>query len=333
MAFMEFPIEIRGPILEMALLPDTTKPHNDAINLTRELRKVALEEDTDTGKGGSTITAGKYILLKETRGWNGSYSLPVFYRPGTCRDTALQLLLVSRQIYAETKRILDKEADHSSWKADVMFIKHFGLWTTWLSASRFLSSVDTVHAQFRAFNAQEALDPAFFRDYLWKGGCGGPPVGVWGFYNLLAGFLEGIIGPFPRRSQIDGPESHGDQRRNDFPGVTTLRYQSRKGAALALARFCDSHLEILMRALSDVTFNMSRVLFERVGEILIQVDGEPYEHFDLSEILEELSWGKDERWEPGYYRLALVDAAFQWKKETSIERRRRTGFRVAGQLN
>lgn len=87
-----------------------------------------------------------------------------------------------------------------------------------------------------------------------------------------------------------------------------------------------------MRALSDVTFNMSRVLFERVGEILIQVDGEPYEHFDLSEILEELSWGKDERWEPGYYRLALVDAAFQWKKET-IERRRRTGFRVAGQLN
>lgn len=130
MAFMEFPIEIREPILEMALLPDTTKPPNDAINLTRELRKVALEEDTDTGKGGSTITAGKYILLKETRGWNGSYSLPVFYRPGTCRDAALQLLLVSRQIHAETKRILDKEADHSSWKADVMFIKHVGLWTT-----------------------------------------------------------------------------------------------------------------------------------------------------------------------------------------------------------
>lgn len=360
---MEFPIEIREPILEMALLADTTKPPNDAINLTRELRKVALEEDTETGKGGSTVTAGEYILLKETRGWGGSYSLPVFYRPGTCRDTALPLLLVSRQIHAETKRILDRKSDHSSWKADVMFIKYVGLWTTWLSASRFLSNVDTVHAQFRSFNAPETLDPAFFRDYLWQGGCGGPPVGVWGFYNLLMGFLEGIIGPFPRRSQIDGPESHGDQRRNDARGITVGRLvldflssteenilplnsnppgfsqilsarnldpalPEQKRAALALARFCASHLEILMRE-SSSDIDRRKLLFEQVGEISIQVDGEPYEHFDLSEILVELSWRKEEHWEP--YRLALADSAFQWKEE-AIERRRHAGLGVAGQL-
>lgn len=365
MAFMEFPIEIREPILEMALLPDSTKPPNDAINLTRELRKVKLEEDAETGKGRSTITAGEYILLKETRGWFGS--LPVFYRPGTCRDTALQLLLVNRQIHAETKRILDKETDRSTWKADVMFVKDVGLWTTWLSASRFLSNADTVHAQFRSFNAPETLDPAFFRDQLWRGGCGGPPIGVWGFYNLLMGVLEGIIGPFPRRREVGVPIRHGDGRRNNAGVMTVNRLvldclsskeenilplnsngwpysrvlwardqdsalPEQKRAALALANFFDTYLEILMRALSDVTFKMSRVLFELVGEILIQVDGEPYEHFDLSEILEELSWEKDERWEPGYYRLPLVDAAFQWKEET-IERRRRAGFRVAGQLN
>ncbi|KAG6368565.1 hypothetical protein INS49_002778 [Diaporthe citri] len=366
MAFMGFPIEIREPILELALLVDTTEPPNDAINLTRELRKVPLEDDATTGKGGSTITAGEYTLLEKTSGWGGSASLPVFYRPGTCRDTALQLLLVSRQIHDETKRILDREADHSSWKADVMFIKYVGLWTTWLSASRFLSHVDTVHAQFRSFNTPETLDPAFFRDYLWRGGCGGPPVGVWGFYDLLMGFLEGIIGPFPRRREIDGPESHGDQQRNDARGITvgrlvldflssteenilplnsnppgfsqiiSTRYldpalPEQKLAALALARFCASHLGILMRPLLE-DVDLSEGLFERVGEILIQVDGEPYEHFDLSEILVELSWRKEEQWEPGYYRLALVDGAFKWKEEV-IERRRRAGSKVAGQLD
>lgn len=364
MGFMEFPIEIREPILELALLADTTKPPNEAISLTRELRKVALEEDADTGKGGSTITAGEYVHLKKTSSWGGSYSLPVFYKPGTYRDTALSLLLVSGQIHDETKRILDREVGHSSWKADVMFINDVGLWTTWLSASRSLSHVDTVHAQLRSFNTPESLDPAFIRDYLWRGGCGGPPVGVWGFCDLLMGVLGGTIGPFPREKEIDGPESHRAWRGNDSCGITVnhlildcLSSQEenilhphipglgrshilsarnldpaipeQKRAALSLARFCDGHLDILMReSSSDV--DRRKLLFEQVGEISIQVDGEPYEHFDLSEILVELSWTKGDHWEP--YRLALVDRAFQWKEE-AIERRRRAGFRVVGQLN
>lgn len=364
MAFMAFPIEIRGPILELALLADTTKPPDDAIGLTRELRKVPLEEDGGTSKRGSTIIAGGYVHLKKTSSWGGSCSLPVFYRPGTFSDTALPLLLVNRQIYAETKRILAREADHTTWKADVMFVKDVGLWTTWLSASRFFSKVDTVHAQVRAFNAPETLDPAFIRDHLWRGCCGGPPVGVWGFYDLLMGVLEGIIGPFSRRGEIDRPIRHEDRPSNDarvmtvnrlvldcisskeenimplnpngwgFSHVLWARDQDsalpeQKRAAFALANFCDCYLERLMRPFKeDVKF--SKGLFERVGEILIQVDGEPYEHFDLSDFLVELSWRKEEHWEP--YRLALVDSAFQWKEE-AIERRRRAGFRVVGQLN
>lgn len=366
MALMTCPIEIREQILELALLADTTKPPNDATTLTRELRKAPLPENAEIEDLDSTITAGEYFLLKK-RLW-GPGSLPVFYRTGTCRDMVLPLLLVSRQVHAETKTVLDRTVKQSVWNADVMFIKNVGLWTTWLSASRFLRNVDTLHAQFRSFNAPENLDPTFFNGHMWRAGCGGPAVGVWGFYDLLMGVLEGIIGPFPRRRETDGPEGHVTGRRNghgllnDTQGITVKRLildclssteekilplnyteQGRsyvltehqvdpalpepKTAAIVLARFIAEMLEMIMRpALYDIDYG--KALYERVGEIFIQVDGELFHHFDLSEIIARLSWERFERWES--HKVARVDKAFQWRKE-AIEKRRQAGFRVVDQ--
>ena len=90
----------------------------------KELRKVKLEERSDFRNQRSKLTAGKYTFLEKTF-WHWGDFLPVFYREGTVRDTTLALLLVSRQIHAETKGILHRKIrkmGHSSWEADVMFI-------------------------------------------------------------------------------------------------------------------------------------------------------------------------------------------------------------------
>lgn len=305
-------------------------------------------------------------MLKE-RLFDWATALPVFHRSGTCKDTVLPLLLVSRQVHAETKRVLDRKVKQCLWKADVAFIKNVGLWTTWLSASRCLRNVDTVHAQFRSFNAPEDLDPTFFNEHMWRAGCGGPALGVWGFYDLLMGLLEGNIGPYPQKREIDNPESHVTARRNgygrknhtpvitvkrlildclssteenilplNFPGGRSYVLSDRhvdpalpepKRAAIVLARFITSFLGVLMRpALYDV--DKGRGLFEGVGEIFIQVDGELFRHYDLSQMLAGLSWERLERWDS--YKLALVDSAYQWKKK-AIEKRRQAGFGVVEQ--
>lgn len=352
MTLKALPIEIREYILELALLSDNTEPPTDSLTLTKELRKVKLQERDDFRTQRSTLTAGQYTFL-EKRFWHWGDFLPVFYREGTFRDTTLALLLVSRQIHAETKSILHRKMFPPSWKADVMFIKNVGLWTTWLSASRLVRNVDTVQAQFRSFNAPEALDGAFFRGHIWTAGCGGPAVGVWGFYDLLVGFLEGTIGPFPQKMEVDDHGKYEDERRTDNRGITVKRLvidclssteenimplnyskgrsyilgarrsdsaiPEQKRAALVLARFFKYFLGILLQPVL-YELDQSKLLFERVGEIFIQVDGEPYGHFDLSGILTRLWWIHRNK-------LVLVNKAFKWK-EAAIEKRRQAGFRV-----
>lgn len=363
MKFMRFPFEIREAILKLALHTDTTEPPDDVVALTKELRKeTRRQEDAGSGKLSTTLTAGDYVFLKNVHLSSRSgdtASLPVFYRTATCRNPALSLLMVSRQIHDETKKIQGKGVDPASWEADVTFVKNVGLWTTWLSATRFLTNVDTVHARFRSFNAPETLEPAFFRE-VWRGGCGGPPEGVWGFYDLLVGFLEGNIGPFSQRRETNGPDENG--RGIDTGGVTVRRLvldclssteenilplnftkrgrayvlsdrgldpalPEQKRAALALARFFAWFLRILLLpGLYDV--DTSKTLYERVGEISILVDGEPYRDCDLSETIAGLSWGRGERWDAD--KLSLADSALQWRRK-AIDKRRQAGFRVVVQ--
>lgn len=313
MELMRFPFEIREAILKLVVFTDTTEPPKDAVTLTKELRKEGLQEDAENGRDYEILTAGNYSFLPPIEGGIGS--LPVFYRTATCKNPALPLLLVSRQVHDETQRVLDDTVDHTSSKADVMFIKNVGLWTTWLSAPRSSSHVETMNAQFRSFNAPETLDSTFFNGHMWSVGCGGPPLGVWGFYDLLVGFLEGIIGPFPRRKEIGGPASYGSGRRGANLRITVGRLvldclstveenilplnftaggsssflsarhldpalPEPKRAALALADFLVEMLEILMRP-DRYIVDMSKLLLERVREISVQVDGEPYRHLTI----------------------------------------------------
>lgn len=364
MEFLDFPFEIREAILELVVHTNTTEPPNDAATLTQQLRKVAPRKDADISYDNPTLAAGEYTFMERDprSGRGGTSWLPVFYRTATGKNPALPLLLVSRQIHDETKRILGGEVDHASWKADFMFIKNVGLWTTWLSASRFLGKVDTMHAQFRSFNAPETLDRAFFREDMWHGWPGVLPRGAWGLQHLIVGFLEGDIGPFPSIRHVDGPESHGDGRRGDTHGFTVGRLvidclsateenilsldqstwrgtpnsvlfasearldpalPDQKRAALALADFLLDMLRLLLRP-TPYAVNESKEVFERVGEILVQVDGERHGHIDVSEILAGLSW---QPYSTDSDRSARINRARQWMRE-AMEMRRRAGLKT-----
>ena len=61
------------------------------------------------------------------------------------------------------------------------------LWPTWLCVPELTTGVENVHATFRIIGTSKDHGSGF------TGGCGGPPLITWSFYNLLERFLK--VGP------------------------------------------------------------------------------------------------------------------------------------------
>jgi hypothetical protein len=112
------------------------------------------------------------------------------------KNKALGLLLVCKQFHAEVQDVLSRLPN--SYHVDIMFVKNYGLWTTWdipkLPASRY---IDKVTATMRIFEPTDHLDDRFKRSLSFRRGDGGPEGAVWGFYQLLTDLISegpGCIG-------------------------------------------------------------------------------------------------------------------------------------------
>ncbi|KAK3936008.1 hypothetical protein QBC46DRAFT_396070 [Diplogelasinospora grovesii] len=157
MAFLQIPVEIRLNVIREAICSLADRPSCPAVS--QEGRK-RLARDSFTG--------------------GGIWQLPL-------RNAALPLLLVNKQIHAEVKDVLERT---TSYHVDIMFLKSYGLWTTWtIPALPRTQYIDSVHASFRLFEPTEDLDTRFRGSLSFRGGDGGPPLAVWSFYKLLTGVL------------------------------------------------------------------------------------------------------------------------------------------------
>ena len=79
--------------------------------------------------------------------------------------SSLSLLLVNRQLSAETRSALDRVP--TSYHLDVILFNGKELWSTWLSVPELSSKVDNVVASFRVFGACPKS--------MFEFGCGSPP--------------------------------------------------------------------------------------------------------------------------------------------------------------
>lgn len=159
MAFLQLTLEIRLDIFREVICSLADRPSCPAVS-----------------------QEGRTRLSEDAFGGSGIWQLPL-------RNPALPLLLVNKQFYTEVKDVLEHTT--TSYHVDIMFLKSYGLWTTWtIPALPRTQYIDSVRASFRPFEPTEELDTRFRGSLSFSQGCGGPPLAVWSFYKLLTGLLE-----------------------------------------------------------------------------------------------------------------------------------------------
>ncbi|KAF9764436.1 hypothetical protein IL306_002808 [Fusarium sp. DS 682] len=161
MALHTIPVEIRQTIFEHVITAPVVPPANPSESQHGRFRREESDESS------------------------GIWRLPP-------KNKALSLLLVCKKFYAEAQDVLSR-LPSNSYHVDIMFVKSYGLWTTWdvpkLPTSRY---IDKVTATMRIFEPTDDLNDRFKGSLDFRGGCGGPELAVWAFYGLLMDlFREG----------------------------------------------------------------------------------------------------------------------------------------------
>lgn len=361
-SFLDLPNEIQDEILRHAILATTAIAPVDASSLANFVNpKVANASSSakhvaDELLGGAARGNDVEPYQPVYRG-KKLYRGRVFFKP--LHGHVLSLLPVNKQIHVTVKEIISRnfKQDINDCKADVIYTRNGGLWTTWLSAPFPTTRFHTVHAQFRMYKFPGTWDSSQFDKNLWQGGDGGPPRGVWDFFDLLVGFLVGRAGPwlpqggaapnmppvdphntiqhlvldvlsateedilpiFPSRWSRGLEERFEERRRQSEP----QDIPDTKRAALRFADFVYGQLGGLVN-LGYHTVGYGEVLIERIGDIEIRVDGEKYMVVDIPSIFAGLPHG--DHW--GTFERAEKRAKyFCWKRSAS-EKRRTAGFSI-----
>lgn len=95
-------------------------------------------------------------------------------------NPALSLLLVNRQIHGEVQDVLRRSP--TDYAVDIMYVKNYGLWATWLSFPRLPPTqyIDSIRATMRIFEPTQDIDPLYQRSLCFEG-----YQGAWAMYGLL----------------------------------------------------------------------------------------------------------------------------------------------------
>ncbi|CAG9974674.1 unnamed protein product [Clonostachys byssicola] len=103
-------------------------------------------------------------------------------------SSALSLLLVNKQVNVETRYVIEHAP--TNYHVDVMFLKDYGLWTTWsIPALPRTQYIESVHATFRIFEP-EGLKKRFKHSMDFGHTDIGPPWSSWSLYQMLMSLLR-----------------------------------------------------------------------------------------------------------------------------------------------
>ncbi|KAK8043345.1 hypothetical protein PG993_005775 [Apiospora rasikravindrae] len=109
-------------------------------------------------------------------------------------------------------------------------------------------------------------------------------------------------------------------------GATAVDYQTKLMRPEWLAKYTRSHLRMLIWGTARLTLGYGRVLYERVGDIVFQVDGETVGTLDLGVLIDGMPC-QHRRTSKHYDR---INAEFQEWHKSVLENRRAAGLWVGG---
>ncbi|KAF7337668.1 hypothetical protein MSAN_02240300 [Mycena sanguinolenta] len=337
--FDSLPVEIHDKIFEQVI--SSTLPSPDYEQDLQENR-VQLNDVSYVGYGG-----GRRVKWQKMQ----------------TPHPADALLLVNRRVRAEAKVVWKRVAHTLPCHADIMFAAEADLRPTFLSVYTDATYFDVVHAQFRVVGLP---DPAVFAPErptsnprcIWSAYDGNMPPVDWMFFDLLHRFLK--AGPW--LSQPERVDRHITVQRLEInvssPADASLLPQEAVLGSWHVARtpdrmnrqrreadeikenlrrtqmrpgwLCD-WIAANIRRLTEMdytTMDYGGIFYERIGEIVVLLDGEERTVFKLGEMLSELP--KGDPW--GYTIRELRKERFGKWKEKTIKERMEAGLPVVDSI-
>ncbi|PGH09911.1 hypothetical protein AJ80_07622 [Polytolypa hystricis UAMH7299] len=282
------------------------------------------------------------------------------YERAPAVPTYSPLLLVNRQLSAETTAVIARLSRNLSYSLDVMLVNEAELWPTWLSIPVLSNRVENVNATFRIFGL---FDWSSRRRHPFLGGDCGPPPITWCYHQLLLHFLtQGPMGAMGREQQsqndrrvtigtltidiVDSPDSKNEPLPDDIKYRTWLRRRERRYHSIAnsVDQTGKKSLDTMplppqwlclilagdIRYLLSMGYHTARygaILYERIGTIRVCLNGEVQTEFNLAKLLAQLRFHNPSTTFGHLDREDRIQAFWWWKRNT-LEKRKRAGLPV-----
>ncbi|KAK2762143.1 hypothetical protein FQN54_001150 [Arachnomyces sp. PD_36] len=293
--FLSLPQEVRDIIIELVLFSHRAPPESPT---------------TPPQKRSGLKDLGVDILDSWSHG-----RPPVEYEEKDVVSNGQSLLLVNRQLSAETKYVLERNP--SSYHLDVMFVNEWDFYPTWLSVPAFSRVVDDVVATFRMFGTH---DPKHLRP-----GYGLPAKNI--FINTLT--LDFVTPPDTESlASNDQKEAWFQHRLDHHP-----RYPQPNPELESLYMRPEWLLEFISGYLTGLlhmgyhTAGHGGIFYERVGTIRLLVDGQLKVEYALDDLLAKLRHDDPAYTFGNLSREERLPYFWKWKKR-ALEMRRDAGLPV-----
>ena len=297
-SLLSLPRELVDNIIEIVLLSSRPPP-----------------EDPDAARA-----QGQRFPVKdfECRSWHHE---DVLYgtSPHEMSSESLPLLLVNQQIHRQTKKAIDRivKAKRLDYHLDVMFVDGYQLWPTFLCVPALTTRVNSIHTDIRIFvMPRDKSQEAYF---ALRGGSGGPPGIVWAFYALLERFLQRGASYASPGADLDEENRNRLKKKhlvNKDVTIDTLtinfstpedpscvksvpelyRHPSLAGTGEGTAvspKYLANFVAGFVRSLLVMGYHSAQfgaILHERIGRIVILVDGKLEREFNLGAELQALNY-------------------------------------------
>lgn len=294
LSFLDLPRELRDKILGLVIATPMSPPPSPA----------DAGDRTEVDVPGMRSSAGGKSV-KYPRRFNRVDSIPT--------------LLVNHQLHNDTLNAIDRLPTKHSYEVDVMLVDEGELWPTWLSVPAISSHADKIAATFRIFGVNRRRRGGF------QLGNGGPPAITWAFYNALQRLL--LFGPIGFKMNVkymdfsikrlelnvltpEGPVLPKDSKRHESRPV-----EDATANHVMHPEYLAEYITRDIRRLLGMSYHFASyggILYERIGEIVIMVDGEMYREWDLAKHLFELKFNDSFGEQPREKRLATFQ---KWKMD------------------
>ncbi|KAF2106545.1 hypothetical protein BDV96DRAFT_329989 [Lophiotrema nucula] len=259
------------------------------------------------------------------------------YLPSSYHASSTPLLLVNRQLCAETEQNLRILKGARTYETDVIVLDEIILVTTFLRVPVLARTIDTSYVTFR-IAGNYCTDPAAYEGFPdYKGFQVAPGLGpamAWQIYGVLERFF--LVGPTGANRHLDENRSVSikslDINIETPPDVESWRFGPPRSSDWFALEEEDHVLDPgdlkdfvyvnirHMLGMVAITGGFGNMFHEHLDEVVVRLDGKECKRYDVAKMFQELEFGPN--------AFTADRGAFEAWKAMATQKRKKSGLRV-----